>query len=100
MRHEAKPTRAMSETAHATGVTTAISAPMTGLTAQLRIDDGRTGVISTGNRPASSCGRKKTTNPMAATAAWFETTTEAASTTATMNVIDAVAPIAAKTRAS
>jgi len=50
---------------------------MTGPIAQLRIDDGRTGEISTGNRLARSCGKKKTTNPMAATAAWFATTAAA-----------------------
>ena len=37
---------------------------------------------------------------MAATAAWFEMTVEAARTTATMNVIDAATPMAAKTKAS
>ena len=88
----------MIETAHAIGVTTAdIGAddrarrPGQDRRRQDRRDIDR-------DRPARSCGRKNTTNPMAATAAWFETTTEAASTTATMNVIEAATPMAANAR--
>lgn len=68
--------------------------------AKFRIDDGKNGDASIPTRFPSSCGRKNTAKPIAATAAWFEMTTEAASTTAIMNVTDAATPTVASTNAS
>src|SRR4029079_14009038 len=94
IRQIARATIPIVATAQATGVIMPTSIPAPSPMAQAVIEVGNHGEMSTGSSPTMIVGRAKTANPIAATAAWFETTVEAASTTPTKNAMAATIPTA------